>query len=234
MRALCIVHHADAGPGVFADVIRRHGWELETWSPAEAPAPPDLPSFAAILTFGGAMQADQEDAHPWLRTEKRILAEALDRGLPLLGVCLGAQLLAEAAGSIPRRAAEPEIGWREIEVTAAGAADPLISPLAPRFDAFHWHSYEAPLPPGGVELARDPICLQAYRIGQRAWGIQFHAEVARGDLEKWIRNYRSDPDAVRIGVDPDELRGATAPRVAAWNRLGSELCRRFLDAARRA
>jgi GMP synthase (glutamine-hydrolysing) len=234
VRALAIVNSRDAGPGVFAETMTSRGVELETWVPAEAPAPPGLSPFAALLAFGGPMHADQEDANPWLGTEKRALAEALDRELPILAVCLGAQLLAEAAGAIARRAAEPQIGWRQVDVTAAGTADPLIGPLAPSFEAFQWHSYEVPPPPGAVELAHDPVCLQAYRIRERAWGIQFHAEVTRGDVEGWIRDCHSDPDAVRIGIDPDELRGDTLPRIADWNRLGAGLCERFLDAATRA
>ena len=164
------------------------------------------------------MNAHQEEEHPWLRFEKDLLAELLGRGMPLMGVCLGAQLLAEAAGATPRRASQPEIGWHEVEVTAEGAEDPLLAPLAPRFSAFQWHSYEAPLPSGATALARSAVCLNAYRIGEAAWGIQFHAEVSAADAEYWIADYRSDPDAVRIGIDPEALRGQTRAAIGDWNR----------------
>ncbi len=234
MRVLAIVHQRDAGPGVFAEQIREQGHELDQWHISETTDPPTDPlEFDAVMTFGGAMNVDEEDQHPWLAGEKQLLAELLHRGKPLLGVCLGTQLLAEAAGSKPRRASEPEIGWLPVRVTDAGATDPVIGPLAPYFTAFQWHSYEAPLPPGAVALALSPVCLQAYRIGECAWGIQFHAEVSSADLEHWIDDYATDPDAVRIGVDQAALRKDSRVAIGDWNRIGRELCGRFLEAAER-
>jgi len=231
MRALAIVHQRDAGPGVFADVIHSRGVELDSWLRAETDSPPcELGDYEAVLIFGGAMHADHEHRHPWLQEEKALLSDLLERGVPLLGVCLGAQLLAEAAGAPPRRASQPEIGWHEVELTADGADDPLLGPLAPRFEAFQWHSYEFPLPPGATPLARSASCLQAYRVGDLTWGIQFHAEVTREDAEAWIDDYRSDEDAVRIGVNPDELRRQVRNAIGDWNALGRGLCERFLAA----
>ena len=131
-------------------------------------------------------------------------------------MCLGAQLLAEAAGAPARRAPEPEIGWHDVEVTAEGAADPLLAPLAPRFSAFQWHSYEFPLPPGARALARSPVCLQAFRAGSGV-GIQFHAEVSAADAQDWIDDYRS-PRTPCDGVDPEALRHDT--RVAIDTERG--------------
>jgi GMP synthase (glutamine-hydrolysing) len=236
MKTLAIVHQPDAGPGVFADEMQKRGVELHEWMLGERGSEPplEIAEYDAVLTFGGAMHADQEDRHPWLRFEKDFLAAILDDGMPILAVCLGAQLLAEAAGGSARRATAPEIGWHGVEVTPEGRRDPVIGPLAPAFDAFQWHSYEAAVPPAAEVLARSPVCAQAYRIGARVWGVQFHAEVAAADTEKWIDDYRSDDDAVRIGIDPDRLRSETRKRIDAWNRLGRELCGRFLDAVRGA
>jgi GMP synthase (glutamine-hydrolysing) len=232
VRALAIVHQADAGPGVFAEEMRARGVELEEWLLSERGAAPprEIADYEAVLTFGGAMHADQEDRHPWLRFEKDFLAAMLEDGMPLLAVCLGAQVLADAAGGTVRRASEPEIGWHDVEITEQGAGDPVIGPLAPRFNGFQWHSYEALPPEDAVILATSPICGQAYRIGDRAWGIQFHAEVTAADASRWIEDYRSDEDAVRIGIDPARLREQTEREIGGWNRLGRELCGRFLDA----
>jgi GMP synthase (glutamine-hydrolysing) len=230
MRALAITHQRDAGPGVFAEAMAAHGVELDEWLRAETDSPPADPfGYDAVLTFGGAMHPDQDAAHAWMTPEKELLAELLHRGTPLLGACLGSQLLAEAAGATARRARRPEIGWHRVELTAEGREDPLLAPLAPGFEAFQWHSYEAPLPPGAVALATSPVCPQAWRVGDAAWGIQFHAEVSAADAGRWIEDYEADPDAVAIGVDRERLHAETAPRIEAWNDLGRALCGRFLD-----
>ena len=233
MRALAIVHQPDAGPGVFADAFPPRGAGLDEWLVAERPEPPGDPdAYDAVLVFGGAMHADHEEAHPWLRAEKELLTRLIETEKPVLGVCLGSQLLAEAAGGVARRASEPEIGWRQVELEPDAARDPVLGPLEPRFEALQWHSYEAVPPPGAQVLARSPVCAQAYRIGEAAWGIQFHAEVSAADAERWIDDYRSDEDAVRIGLDAEAMRAETQERIGAWNQLGRELCGRFLDAVR--
>ncbi len=173
------------------------------------------------------MNTHEEEKHPWLRREKELLAELLDRGRPLLGACLGTQLLAEAAGGEVRRASEPEIGWRKVTRTPEARDDPLLGTRD--FEAFQWHSYEAVPPTGAVILARSAICPQAYRIGERAWGIQFHAEVSAADVERWLDGWREDEDAVRIGLDPEALRAESREKIDDWNRFGRELCGRFLD-----
>jgi GMP synthase-like glutamine amidotransferase len=233
VRVLTIVHQRDAGAGVFGDAAAAAGHELVQWLPPEQP-PPELDGVGAAMVFGGAMHADQEEAHPWLVPEKALLRELLDRGTPILGVCLGSQLLAEAAGGRPRRAPEPEIGWYDVELTEAGAGDDLLRDLPPRFESFQWHSYESTLPPGATALANSAVCLQAYRLDGRAWGIQFHAEVTGAQVSSWLDDYRTDEDAVRIGLDPEGVRAQTAPRIEAWNELGRGVCERFLLVATRA
>jgi GMP synthase-like glutamine amidotransferase len=181
------------------------------------------------MVFGGGMHADQEGENPWLAGEKRLLRELLARRTPLVGVCLGAQLLAEVAGAAPRPAARPEIGWTEIELTAEAASDPLMGPLPGRLQVFEWHSYEAPLPVGAVALARSGLCLQAFRMeGLPAWGLQFHAEVMEEELNAWLDSHHTDEAAVRIGLDPELLRTVSRERLAAWNEVGRGIARRFL------
>ena len=231
-RALAIVHQPDAGPGVFSDETLARGWMLDEWAIALGGGPPADPlSYDAVLTFGGAMHADQEAAHPWLRSQKDLLARLLDAEVPTMGVCLGSQLLAEAAGAQAERAPEPEIGWYGIEVTQPAASDPVIGPLGPHFEAFQWHSYRSPLPLGAVALAHSHVALQAYRIGDSAWGIQFHAEVTEVDAVSWAVNYAVDEDAVQMGIDPDVLSAEILERIGEWNKLGRGICGRFLEVA---
>jgi GMP synthase (glutamine-hydrolysing) len=232
MRALLIIHQSDSGPGVFYDSLSAAGVEQIVWFPAEEPAPPGAArDFDAVLSFGGAVHPVQDAEHPWLTVEKRFLAEGLEQDVPMFGVCLGSQLIAEAAGSHTRRAARPEIGWYEVRRTAAAADDPVFGPLAESFEALQWHSYEAPLPPGAVALAESDVCLQSYRIGDRVWAIQFHAEVTASDYQHWLDIYDTDPDAVAMGLDVDALAALARERMEAWNELGRGLSRRFLQVA---
>jgi GMP synthase-like glutamine amidotransferase len=230
LRLLAMVHQDDAGPGVFTAAIEAGGHRLDTWKVSEETAPPADPlGYDGVLCLGGSAHPREEQRYPWLSAEKEALRQLLAAEVPLLGVCLGAQLLTIAAGGEARRTPAPEIGWVEVEVTPDGAADPLLAPLAPCFEAFEWHSYECLPPDGSTPLARNPTCLQAFRIGARAHAIQFHAEVSGVDARHWIDDYRADPDAVRTGVDPAVLHADTEPRIAAFNQLGRDLCGRWLD-----
>jgi len=229
VRVLSIVHEPDAGAGVFGD----SGAELVTWVPSAAP-PPSIDEVDALMVFGGSMHVDQNDGHPWLSPEKAFLRAQLERGTPILGVCLGSQLLAEAAGAQPHRIRDPEIGWYEIEITDAGAADPLLGPLAPSVELFEWHHYVAPLPPGAVELARTPSCVQAFRIegGKPAWGLQFHAEVTQENLFGWLDGW-DNSEAVHTDLDPERIRATSEGRIEAQNEVGRGLAARFLAEAAR-
>jgi GMP synthase-like glutamine amidotransferase len=232
MRILSIVQQADAGPGVFAEAIAARGDAMDQWLVSDAAEPPSEPlDYDAVIVLGGSMNVDEETEHPWLTAQKSLLREFLGEGVPLLGVCLGAQLLAEVAGGEARRAARSEIGWHPIELTPAGREDPLLAALPGSFTGFQWHSYEFTPPPGAEPLARSEVCLQAARLGPAAWVIQFHAEVSETDALSWIADYRADPDAVRMGVDPDALGAETSAKIGAWNELGRSLCTRFLELA---
>lgn len=222
MRVLAITHGPSVGPGVFDDAVRAAGHELVEHQLPVAGAL-DNREADAIVVLGGSMHPDEEERHGWLRPELRYLDEQLERGTPMLGVCLGSQLIARAAGARVFRADEPEIGWLPVEVTAAGASDAVGSSLPSRFDAFQWHHYTHELPDRAVELARSEICLQAYRLGN-AWGVQFHPEVRAEQVESWLAE---DPDDV---ADPAALREATRERIEDWNGLGRRLCAAFLNA----
>lgn len=230
---LAVIHQDDAGLGVFPDALP-DDCTLEVWRPAEELGPrlvevdPD-----AVIVLGGAMNAHEEAEHEWLRREKAWIAGVVERGVSVLGVCLGAQLLAEAAGGTVRRASEPEIGWHEVRIEDGAGDDPVLGALPEHFTSFQWHSYEAVPPPRASVLARSDRTVQAYRLGSSAWGIQFHAEVSEAGLESWISSYATDPDAVALGLDPDELRAESERLIEGWNELGRGLARRFIEAARR-
>jgi GMP synthase (glutamine-hydrolysing) len=232
MRVLSVVHHDNAAEGVFRDPAVDAGHELVEWLPQEGAAPA-LDGFEAALVFGGVANVDTERANPWLRPEKELVRELIARGIPTLGVCLGSQLIAEAAGGSAQRAGISEIGWYEIELTPEGVADPLLGALPERFDGFQYHHYEWLLPPEATALARSTACLQAFRVDAApAWGVQFHPEVTLPDLSSWLDTFGEDPDAVASGLDPEQIRSESQAKIEAWNDIGRTLSERFFQLAR--
>ena len=227
MNVLSLVHGEDVGSEIFAPVVAESGHRLEEWGFGwESPPTQPLDSYDAYIVLGGAMHVDQEAQHPWLREENRWLSELLERRAPVLGVCLGSQLLAQAAGAWVGPMPVPEIGWSEVELTDAGTADPVLSALPPRFEALHWHRYAHELPEGAVALAHSAASLQGFRLGA-CWGVQFHPEVTEPQLDRWVGDDGDPPP------DPDRLGAETRERIAGWNELGRRLCRSFLAAAER-
>jgi GMP synthase-like glutamine amidotransferase len=227
LRVLSVVHHSNAAAGVFADPAH----ELVEWLPHEGPPPP-IEGFDAAIVLGAEAQVDEEDAYPWLRPEKALVADLLESGTPLLGVCFGSQLLAESVGADVRRAVEPEIGWHEVELTPEGVTDPLLGFLPERFESLQYHHYEWLLPPGAVALARSARSLQAFRLeGRPVWGVQFHPEVTEADFGSWLDAWENDAAAVATGLDPDAIRAETVGKIAAWNDVGRTIAARFFATA---
>jgi GMP synthase (glutamine-hydrolysing) len=225
MDVLAVIHGEKVRAGVFGDAVAARGHRLEEWSLAwGTPMQRPLDAYGAVLVFGGAMHADQEGHHPWLRDENFFLQRLLDLRKPVLGICLGAQLLAKAAHADIGPAKEPEIGWYPVELTDEAAEDPVVGRLPRRFDAFQWHYYAHGLPAGAVELARNDLCTQAFRLGDSAWGVQFHPEVTLPQIESWMQDDEPMP--------PDLLE-QTRARIGAWNELGENLCDAFVDVAER-
>jgi GMP synthase (glutamine-hydrolysing) len=227
MRVLSIVHHDPTDGGVFDETAERLGHTIERWLPPLETTRSTPEQFDAIMVFGGAMHPDEDDEHPWLQGEVEFLEQALDVGVPLLGVCLGAQLIARAAGAEVGPAKVSEVGWHEVELTAAGHEDPVLSMLPPRIDAFQWHHYTFGLPDSATELARSTAARQAFTIDRRAWGIQFHAEVTREMIASWAVE-----GAAQLATTPADLLVQTDRLIDTWNEAGRLLCTAFLQTAR--
>lgn len=219
MRVLSLIHEDDAPTGVFGEILRERGDELLEWN-ASRGAPPEPPEdFDALVILGGSMHVDQEDRHPWLAAQNELIGAAVDRGQPLLGICLGSQLIAQALGARVGPASRPEIGWHEVELTAEGAEDPVLGALPRRFSALEWHSYAFEVPPQGELLARNDVCAQGFRVGRSTWGVQFHPETTRATLEGWRAS--SEGSSPNFDLDPIER----------WNELGRSLASAFFDVA---
>ncbi len=229
MRILNINHPPDSGPGTFLEPLNAARVELVNWRPTEAPEPPaPVTEFDALLSLAGSANPDQDREFPWLRTEKKLLREALRRKIPMLGVGLGAELIAVAAGASVRQAAVPEIGWYQVELTAMARRDPVLGFLPTRFEALQWHSYALALPDSGTELARGNDAPQAFRIGSHAWALQFNAHATEHDFRRWLAQESNSESARSLGTDVEELAEETLERLAVWQEIGQGICERFL------
>jgi GMP synthase-like glutamine amidotransferase len=156
-------------------------------APAGAAIPAELDGYAGLIVMGGWQRADRDADSPWLASVRSLLAAAVHSGLPTLGVCLGGQLLATAAGGAVARAENPEYGAQLVAKRQAAADDVLFRELPITPDVIQWHVDEITrLPPGAVLLASSPACeVQAFRVGPRAWGLQFHIETTPGLVSRW-------------------------------------------------
>jgi GMP synthase-like glutamine amidotransferase len=231
-RVLVFEHMPMVDAGIFCTLFCEHGigWQAVRFD-LGMPIP-DLRDFDALVVMGGAMDVWQEDEYPWLVPEKAAVREAVERGMPFLGICLGHQLLADALGGAVAPAARPEVGVFEIARTPAGERHDLLEGLPQRPNVLQWHAAEVTQPPAGAEvLATSADCaVQVMAVGERALGLQFHLEVDAPTLAAWL--------SVPTNVDALVLRrGPHGPRafadeahshMAEFNRSARALHANFL------
>lgn len=211
-RALVVQPDPSDGPGWLDSWLPDAGLKLDVVRPYAGEAVPPSVEADALVVLGGVMGADDDARHPWLADVRSLLASAVADDTPTLAICLGAQLLARAAGGeVARNApAGPEVGLGEVRLRPGAAGDPLFGGLPPRLPCVQWH-YDAvsALPPGAHLLADSAVHpYQAYRLGERVWGLQWHPEVTTPMAASWARS--DDAGVRRQGLDPVALIGQIA------------------------
>jgi GMP synthase-like glutamine amidotransferase len=210
----CLHHLAQPFLGLAETPLRAAGLELDERNVAGGDPLPRVGEVDAILSFGGAQSAVGPDAS--LVPEVELLREAVAAGVPVLGICLGGQLLARALGAEVRRSPRRTVAWHELEPLAE---DPLLSgPVL----GLHWNEDVFDLPPGAVELLgprREGV--EAFRSGERAWGVQFHPEVGAPTLEGWYATYGAW--LAEAGVTEEEARAADRRHMAAQEAQADRL-----------
>jgi len=193
---------------------------------------PSLEKYAALIILGGPMNSDQIDSYPNLITELEIIREAIARNMSILGICLGAQLLAKALGGTVSRNVEREIGWYDVSLTDEGLADPVLGTFARRQRVFQWHEDGIGLPPGTVHLASSPASrIQAFRYGEHAYGFQFHLEMDNSLIDRWLTvPDNQDVLAEEQGrIDPQRIREQTPNSIDALQTLSQQTFSRWID-----
>jgi GMP synthase (glutamine-hydrolysing) len=225
--ALVVQHVAVEGAGVIGDVLRRRRVPVRLVGPDE-PLPVEAVRHAlGIVVLGGPMGVYDADDHPRLRDELALLERAVAAGTPVLGICLGSQLLAAALGARVYRAPRKEIGWLDVTLQPAAREDALLKVAPPRFPALHWHGDVFDLPAGARHLASsEQTAHQAFAHG-RAWGLLFHLEALPAQVSAMARAF---PDELaEAGVSPDSLVVSTRRFAADAERLGSAVFDRWAD-----
>ena len=225
---LLVGHDADETFGLAPGVLTEAGLEVRTHdSAALGPPEVDVEALGGLVVFGGVMNVDETDAYPFLAAERGLVAWAVERGVPFLGICLGAQMLARALGVAVYRAPVREIGFSVLHPTEAATDDPLLSVFRDGDMVFHWHEDTFDLPERASLLATgDEVEVQAFRVGARAWGMQFHVEVDRPELDLWL-DVAGPETLARWGTTADELRAQADRHLPVQEERARELFRRF-------
>jgi GMP synthase (glutamine-hydrolysing) len=201
---------------------------------AETPERIDLASLAGLIVLGGPMNVDQIDKYPFLAAELDLIRAAVAGETPVLGICLGSQLLAKAAGAGVYANAVKEIGWYPLELTSAAADDPLFADCPANPVVFQWHGDTFDLPPGATHLAQSTACRhQAFRVGRCAWGLQFHVEVTADMIETWLAEPGNCCELAGLDyIDADRIRGETPRFMPALADVASRVLRPFVELCR--
>ncbi|MDR4498117.1 MAG: type 1 glutamine amidotransferase [Candidatus Scalindua sp.] len=203
-----IIKHIDIeGPGTIGDFLEEKDVPYRIINVFnQEPIPEYLSDISAVILLGGPMNVYEEDKYPFLKKEDAFLKEIFGKGLPVLGFCLGAQLIAKAKGARVKKNPQKEIGWFKLSLDKDVLDDPLFQGFPGEFDVFQWHGDTFEIPDNSVKLAGSELCSnQAFRVGNNVYGLQFHIEVTDVMIQEWIDAYKDEIDSLKGFVDPCKI-----------------------------
>ena len=233
MNALVIKHIDCEGLGVLDEIFSRRGIDVVLAHPYRGESLPRLDGRQFLVVLGGPMGVYERDRYPFIDAEAGLVREAVARDVPVLGLCLGSQIVADALGGQVTKHSAKEIGAMSVTLTPDGAADPLFHGLDSPLPVFQWHGDTFSIPPGAVRLASSPIARnQAFRHGRRTYGLQFHLEVTLEMVTTWLEEYAGEVASERL--DPEAIRRAAAIDCKRWADLADTVFNRFVDLVRDA
>ena len=220
-RAHYLQHVPFEGPGALQPWLVEQGWALTCTRLYLGESLPSLDGVDFVFVLGGPMSVNEESAHPWIREERAWLREALDSSKPLLGVCLGAQMMASALGASVSAGREPEIGW--FPLVGHDSAAPCYR-FPTRFEALHWHGETFAMPAGAELLASSEACAhQAFQYGAYAIGVQFHLETTRDSLEELILHGEDELSGGPFVQDAKRMRAVSTDRLEELHEAMGDL-----------
>jgi GMP synthase (glutamine-hydrolysing) len=234
MSRILVFQHVAAEPlGTLDPLIRRRGHRIRFVNFERQPdAQPSMDRYNGLIVLGGPMNVEEQARRPHLRTELEVIDQALAQGKPVLGICLGAQLLAHALGAAIVRNPQSEIGWYDLETNPHGLSDPVLSGLGRRSEVFQWHSRTFELPHGATHLASTTTCTnQAFRYASNAYGFQFHLEMDQAMIERWVGlpHYHAELVAAGLAQDANAIRARTPAAMVGMSAAADVVFGRFLD-----
>lgn len=228
MKQVIVSQHAGCeAPGLIAGAVEDAGFEIKTVRGFAGEAVPlEMGAAAGLVIMGGPMGVYETDRFPFLRRELALIESALRNERPVLGVCLGSQLLASVLGAEVKRGKQKEIGWHNVRLTEEAASDPLMQDLKMEFKAWHWHGDAYDLPPGCVRLASSSLTsTQALRYRSAAYGFLFHMEITPGILDGMIQTFA--PELTEEGIGGDELMRAADTYLPPLAAMGKRVFKRW-------
>jgi GMP synthase-like glutamine amidotransferase len=232
MKALVLQHIDCEPPGVSEDVLVEHGIDIHRVELDRGEPLPPWSEFDAVIAMGGPMSVNDDADHPWLTDEKRAISDAVHAGVPFWGVCLGVQLLAASLGARVYPGPTPEVGLMNVTLSDAALADPVFEGLPREVLTLQWHGDTFDLPDGAVALAGSPAYPnQAFRWGERAYGVQFHLEVSTEMAKEWatVPAYEEYLELVQGPGALPRLIGELEEAADTMRSRGRTLFERWLD-----
>lgn len=234
MPRLLVFQHVAVEPlGTLDALIRARGHRIRFHNFERDPdAEPDVDRYRGLIVLGGPMNVEDQNSRPHLKTELKAIERALEQGKPVLGICLGAQLLAHVLGAPVQRHRQAEMGWYNLQMSVEGRRDTVLGAAGERLPVFQWHSYSYDLPLGAAHLASTETCeQQAFRFGGNAYGFQFHLEADEAVIARWLTlpAFRTELAAAGLPTDEQAIRAETAKLVAATRHSADTVFNNFLD-----
>ncbi len=229
MNVLVIKHVDIEGPGLIEDCLRTERIPCQIFSLESGLHLPKLDDLTHLVFLGGPMNVYEEDRYPFLKEEDLFIKEAIQRGKSILGICLGAQLIAKALGAKVFKAPAKEIGWYDVSLTRIGSIDPIFSRLPKTFPVFQWHEDTFEIPHRAILIATSSLVPhQAFLYGDNVYGIQFHLEVTQEMIHEWMETYEEEwweahpPLFSKLKILAD-----TESRIEPYKEIGMKFLRNF-------